>query len=1503
MNRGVLFYFSDEDIYKGGRDGGIALYFLPLTSVTPMDDDNSVSNLNTCQTNDAKNRGINSFNENKTRIADALRQTGISEKDLNDFMGNRGKLYSDKRNPMVLLKECLRKLEKKFAVRYMNYNGYADKDFVGVLRDNEINFLYSFTNGTGYKMKIWGDNFYPNKRDSLKTILHDKDDPKTVNLAKNFREFLNQGEELYKLTDFEFLKQDVFIERCKGSKNDDDEFTIYDAEGELNEIGQLIYDKLCENLSNRISQQKILQHLKNYAKLTVSACYYNCREIVDYIDEVCGALIYKFNKDRFFSEEIYEPVKIRDGLLNDSFATIHYFQCIVTACIMHFLSADADANTRKNIIDGIIKVRTDFEEMTLDNFKASEYALNLAPAEKVKFIIKKFCGNDIAENVLEKILNTTTNIYADLFSNAARQVVSGTHYHTTQFIFLNSKDLFIEKNGEVKVPFPILYEVVTGKKLNLSQEVMDAYRNFDTSNPELFDYEVTIDKLKGKEINNISVEDLVENIALLKPAQLKSLNIDKILQCISYVLEPERNYTNERRNNLFSVFVNINIGTINNLENAQIVELYNYIDSNNFKYLGSDKISECISYIQAPERNYSNEKRSDLLRVFVNLSPYIINYLTAQQIVELCDYMDINHCNMNNNKLIDLVNYIKRGNNVPISLSEKVFKLLTNNNTVKRNFINDEEFFAKIVEFQNVIEFDKFFERRYDRFRLMRSDVGNDDLLNNFLKYLVNNIENANAQRLVRGPFLNLYRDNFLKVALIKDILEFFRDVEENSFSKFPNERVEELIDFIRKNKTHQDAGLAKSILMQKIKYYPEYILYFTPEEIETDYSYIGARTLKYLSAEKFTNLINYFLDKKNIGFEWLKKVLATSYFNRDLFRAIQPQQIFDLIIYCQINDSDFEKQERLKLYFNDLYPSSAKNVDFLKYVAGKVSEVSKYILKIVPQALNYVPIEQIYNRFDYFSDLIDGKFTHFNDLVNFVYDKKDDNSIKILQKILKNNPTFINGINNCKNSLDLMEKDEDLLNVVATKIENSKFSMLIRFGKDNYSINEMPENIKSIFLSLIEKNLFGNKSFYNFDFDSRIFVTKLYFDSEEDEEKTKTLLKNFLLDSKYIFETIKYVKNNSNENNFVNTIKEVISSEFTNLPAEAMLELSILDENYKNEFISIFPSNISSDYVFIEILNKYENLITDMLQNEDFETKLSDYINSKISNDNLLKLCKISNENIKNLISKDKFIDLINSKPDKLNIIVNYFNRYADDLSDEILTVSFTNNEFAVVRAASDKRFKEILLNLDNKKNLLDLLFVRYRDFISKEEIEKLDKECKNDVSSLLEKLDKKIEAKKKTEVTVKSEAKEEEEKRQREEEEKRSAKIKDKNEPVVKENENTEGKQSHKKRNVVFIIAGVVTILASITLLPLALLGFLPFGIGLGVAGGLFAIGTLITGFGSKFFDNEEINELGKRDPKTYTKTERIFYGHRQFIKDRIVEMEQNAPTKKTNDEPSII
>lgn len=104
-------------------------------------------------------------------------------------------------------------------------------------------------------------------------------------------------------------------------------------------------------------------------------------------------------------------------------------------------------------------------------------------------------------------------------------------------------------------------------------------------------------------------------------------------------------------------------------------------------------------------------------------------------------------------------------------------------------------------------------------------------------------------------------------------------------------------------------------------------------------------------------------------------------------------------------------------------------------------------------------------------------------------------------------------------------------------------------------------------------------------------------------------------------------------------------------------------------------------------------------------------------------------------------------------------------------------------------------------------------------------------------------------------------------------------------------------------FIIAGVVTILASITLLPLALLGFLPFGIGLGVAGGLFAIGTLITGFGSKFFDNEEINELGKRDPKTYTKTERIFYGHRQFIKDRIVEMEQNAPTKKTNDEPSII
>ncbi len=1449
MNRGVQFHFSHKDIYKGGKNGEIPLYFLPLTSVTPIDDDNSVSNLNTCQTNAAKDRGINSFNVNRDRIIDALRQTDISENDLNYFISQFNR---DRKNPMILLRECLEKLGKECAVRYMNYNGFGDKDFVDVLRDDEINFLWLFTNDTGYEMSIWGDNSSESAGYSLKTILHDKDEPETVNLAKNFWEFLNKGEKPYEVTDFEFLKQDVFIEKCKGSKNDDDEFTIYDAEGELNETGQLIYDKLCENLSHRISPQKILQHLKNNkTKDAVSAFVYYCREIEDYIDLISSSLVDSFNKDKFFSEEIYKPIEIsQNGLLNDSFATIHYFQCIVTACIMHFLSVDADVNTRKNIIDRIIKVRSDFEKMTLDDFKASddfkvaEHALILSPAEKVKFIIKKFCGDDISENVLEKILNTTTNIYADLFSNEARQVVSGTNYHTTQFTFLNSKDLFIEKNGEVKVPLPILYEVVTGRKLNLSQEVMDAYTNFDTSNPELFDYEVTIDRLRGQEINNVSVEDLVEHIALLRSAQLNSLKTDKILQCIFYVLKPERNYTAERKN--------------------------------------------------------------DLLRVFVNLNSNIINSLTAQQIVELFDYIDINHCNIDNNKLINLVNYIKHGNNVPISLSEKVFKLLTNNNTVKQNFIRDEEFFAKIVEFQNVIEFDKFFELRYDCFRSMIGGGDNDILLNNFLNYLGRNIENDNVQSLVRGPFLNLYCDKVLNCAQIKNILEFFRDVDEGSISKFPNEKVRELITFIRENKTHQDTGLAKSILMKKIRYYPEFILYFTPEEIETNYNYIGARILKYLNVGKFTDLINYFLDKKSIGFEWLKKVFATAYFNRDLFKTMQPKQIFDLIIYCKINENDFEKQERLKLYFNDLCQNSAKNVDFLKYIAEKVSKVPKYILKIVPQAINYVLIEQIYARFDYFFDLIDGKFMHFNDLVNFVYGKKDDNGIKILQKILKNSPDFINEINNNEILLDLMVKDEELLNVIAPKIKDSKFSLLMRFGQKNYSVDNMPENIKSFFLILIEKKLFENKSFYNLDFESRIFATKLYFDFDKDAEKTKTktLLKNFLLDSNYVLKTIEYVKDNSSENSFVKAINEVISSEFTKLPVEAMLKLSILDENYKNKLMSIFPNNISNDDDFIEILNEYENLIVDMLQNENFKANLIAYINSKVNNDNLLKLCKFKNENIKNLISKDSFINLVNSKPDNLNIIISYFNKYVDDLSDEILIDAFESNSCAVIRAVSDKRFNEILLKLPNQESVLNSLFVRYRSFISEEEIRTLIEKFGNNVNLLLKNLDEKIETKKKSEVTektvkseVKMEAKDEEEEKKRKAEDKSNVKIEGKNETVAMENENTEEKSLHKKRNIAFISSGIAAVSASITLLPLALLGFLSFGIGLGIAVALFVIGAVSTGLASKFFDKGKNDELMKRDPETYTKTEKVLYGWRKPIKERIKNFAQTDRPESEN------
>lgn len=130
-------------------------------------------------------------------------------------------------------------------------------------------------------------------------------------------------------------------------------------------------------------------------------------------------------------------------------------------------------------------------------------------------------------------------------------------------------------------------------------------------------------------------------------------------------------------------------------------------------------------------------------------------------------------------------------------------------------------------------------------------------------------------------------------------------------------------------------------------------------------------------------------------------------------------------------------------------------------------------------------------------------------------------------------------------------------------------------------------------------------------------------------QKKQKKLLKKFLLDSKYVLETIAHVKNNSSENSFVKAINEVISSEFTNLPVKIMLKLSILDGNYKNKLMSIFPNNISNDDNFIEILNEYENLIVDMLQNENFKANLSAYINIKVTDNDLLKLCKFKNENI----------------------------------------------------------------------------------------------------------------------------------------------------------------------------------------------------------------------------------------------------------------------------------
>lgn len=161
-------------------------------------------------------------------------------------------------------------------------------------------------------------------------------------------------------------------------------------------------------------------------------------------------------------------------------------------------------------------------------------------------------------------------------------------------------------------------------------------------------------------------------------------------------------------------------------------------------------------------------------------------------------------------------------------------------------------------------------------------------------------------------------------------------------------------------------------------------------------------------------------------------------------------------------------------------------------------------------------------------------------------------------------------------------------------------------------------------------------------------------------------------------------------------------------------------------------------------------------------------------------------------MISKDRFENLVNFKPANLNIIISYFNKYVDDLSDEILKNAFESNSFAVIRAVSDKRFKEILLKLLNQESVLNSLFVRYRSFISEEEIRTLIKKFGNNVNLLLKNLDEKIETKKKSEVTAKSEVKMEvkaeeeskaEEERKRKEEEK---KIKTQ-------------KKNHRTRNVI--------------------------------------------------------------------------------------------------------
>ncbi len=693
-------------------------------------------------------------------------------------------------------------------------------------------------------------------------------------------------------------------------------------------------------------------------------------------------------------------------------------------------------------------------------------------------------------------------------------------------LFPNEK-LFQNENGNVGVGFPTIYEFVMREKegkLEFSQETIDAYKNLPDE-VNFYEHEISIKNLPAEELQSWEADKIIENIDYLSNKQLLELNTKRI-EYLYYLKNKSDNFNDDIKQKVFARFVESDSNFIKSFTAKEFIDWNNYINIESFSDLNIDVIIGLVEHLV----NNENLSVNFVKKIFYSLH----GLLQSDYNVHLAQIGTING-------------------------DPKLWRIF------------NENLFAKMVQYQNYIDFKKIFifstpsdSHAVSQVKQNVNGIG-DSVTKNFLEFLYKGREQKNFDNLLRNEYFSKLIFQVLNIPL-NEILNFYLPWSgKNRIAEFPSKYVHDLIKDID-SLAPQQKSLAYEILITKVNVNYELINNLPIEIIYTNLNQIKSKALANLPKERFEKLIDYFVKNGTIGFGGFRKILVGLY---DKFNDVEPSKIFDLMMCLPIND-DSQKSgniNKLKQYFNDLFSKGKVNstwrLKFFQYIFSKKWEMNDLVLDTLPQIVNYFSVEQIYDNLDKIQKhgLIDENFTKCNELQKFIYAKGKIQKITIWQEILKNNIMLIINLHDYEKTLELIKNsDTEFLKSIAQNIKPDKLFKFNDFVNIAYNENK----------NILQEMLKSNPDLVNDIDDNEIFINLMMKDEQIDRE------------------LLGIVSSKINRNKFSQLVRW--SKNQTNLPSHVELIFSqFAEKNLSNDDNYWYTFDLDSRII---VLNAYFNHI-----------------------------------------------------------------------------------------------------------------------------------------------------------------------------------------------------------------------------------------------------------------------------------------------------------------------